>query len=137
MVIGIDKGKKVLSMKLMNIDSKEEMLLYEREGSSRCLFNEDILFGEYLITLRVDWGDIRNGDPVLDADIYKNISGRKKKKIRNGPWHHTKKEYDKHSNCLIYEFNFQKLILRLMSQTTFGIGVSMDAILVKREDNIA
>jgi hypothetical protein len=123
-------------MRLVNIDSKEEMTLYEREGS-RCFFNENISFGEYIITLRADWDDVKNGDPVLDADIYKNVSGKKRKKIKNGPWHHTEKEYDKDTNRLIYDFNFQNLNLRLMSQSTFGIGVSLDAILVKQEDKIA
>ena len=38
MAIEIDNGEKALSMRLVNIDTKHEMLLYEPEGS-RCFFN--------------------------------------------------------------------------------------------------
>lgn len=51
MAIEIGNGKKALSMTIVNIDTKDEMLLYERAGS-RCFFNNNIFFGEYIITLR-------------------------------------------------------------------------------------
>ena len=134
MPIQIGNNKKILSMKLVDIDTKEEMLLFEREGS-RCHFSKEFLFGNYIINLRMDWGDIKNGDPVLDADIYRNISGSKGKRIKNGAWHHTEKRYDQDSRRIIYVFNFKNLQLRLMSQISVSMGISFDAILVREGEN--
>lgn len=133
MPIKIDKNKYVLSMKLVNIDTNDEMLLFERKGS-RCHFNNEIITDGYIICLRVDWGDIENSDPVLDADVYKNISGGKGKKIK-GHWHHTNKTYDPASNSIIYLFRFKNLQLRLMSKISVAIGVGLDAILVRDNEN--
>ena len=131
MPIQIDNNKQILSMKLMNIDTNEEMPLFERAGS-RCHFNKEILTDSYIIYLRLDWGDIKNSDPILDADIYRNNSGTKGKRIKNGPWHHTEKRYDQDSNRIIYLFKFKNLQLSLMSQMSVAMNVSLDAILRKK-----
>lgn len=136
MPIQIGKGKKILSMKLVNVDTGEEKPLFERAGS-RCHFNEDIFFGDYVINLRVDWGDIRNSDPVLDANIYRNISGSKGKRKKTGSWHHTEKRYDQDSRRMIYLFKFQNLQLRLMSQISVAMGAGLDAILVEEDEQEA
>ena len=130
MPIQIDKNKHILSMKLVNVDTNDEMLLFERMGRN-CHFNKEILTDDYIIYLRVHWGDIRNSDPVLDPEVYRNISGKKGKKIRYGSWHHTEKRYDQDSNSKIYLFRFKKLQLRLMSKISVAMGVGLDAILVK------
>lgn len=136
MPIQIGNSKNILSMKLVNIDNNEEMPLFERTGS-RCHFNKEICFCDYIIYLRVDWGCIKNSDPVLDADIYRNISGSKGKRIKNGSWHHTEKRYDQDSNRIIYLFKFQNLQLRLMSQISVAMGVGLDAILVREDEKEA
>ena len=130
MTIDLGDGKNVLSMTLVDVSTGKEKLLFEREGS-RCHFNEDIHFESYIITLRVDWGDIRNTDPVLDADIYQIVSGKKERKLRNGDWHHTPKKLDPNSNRKIYDFSFGNLRLRLGAKMSFSSSVSLDAILVK------
>ena len=123
-------------MKLINIDTNEEMPLFERTGN-RCHFNKEILTNDYIIYLRVHWGKIKNSDPVLDADIYRNISGTKGKRIKNGSWHHTEKRYDQDSNRIIYLFKFKNLQLRLMSQMSVGMGVGLDAILAREDEQEA
>jgi hypothetical protein len=132
MPIQIDKNGHIdiLSMTLVNIDTNDEMFLFERKGR-KCHFNKEILTDDYIIYLRVDWGDIKNSDPVLDAQIYRNISGKRGKKIRYGSWHHTEKTYDQDSNSIIYLFRFKNLQLRLMSKISVAMGVGLDAILVK------
>lgn len=132
MPIQPDKNKHIyiVEMKLINIDTKEEMLLFERKGS-RCHFANELTNCDYIIQLRVDWDDIKNSDPLLDADIYRNIFGRKGKKIRYGSWHHTEKKYDQDSNNTIYLFRFENLQLRLMSKISVSMGIGIDAILEK------
>jgi len=114
-------------MILVDLLTGKEITLFEREGS-RCYFYEDINFEDYTITLRIDWDDIRNTDPVLDADIYQSIPGKKKKKLRNGPWHHTLKDIDESSNRKLYDFTFNHLKLKLATTITFSLSVKVDGI---------
>jgi len=134
MAINLGNRKSVLAMRLLDISTGQETTLFEREGS-RCHFHDDIYFDHFIITLRVDWGDLRNTDPVLDADIYESIAGQKGRKLRNGPWHHTTKNFVPEENLSVYEFAFQKLRLRLSARITFGLGVGIDAILVDSDGN--
>jgi hypothetical protein len=78
----------------------------------------------------MDWGDIRNTDPGLDSDIYENVSGNKGRRLRNGPWHHTIKNFIPDENLAVYDFVFRELRLRLSAKMTFAVGVSMDAIII-------
>ena len=133
MAIDLGKGKNVLSMTLIDLSTGKETTLFERQGS-KCHFNEDIYFQNYIITLRIDWGDIRNSDPVLDADIYQNESGNKGEKLRNGHWHHTLKDFDEDDNLKLYYFSFDQLKLKLAAKMTFSLSVRMDAILEKKTD---
>jgi hypothetical protein len=134
MAIDLGNGKKVLSMTLIDLDTGKEIALFER-GGSRCFFREDINLENHIVTLRVDWGDMKNGDPTLDADIYKkNSLGQKGKKIsKTGKkWHHTFKKFDENENRKIYDFSFKELRLRIIAKGTFEQkGPSLDAILFK------
>ncbi len=129
MAIDLGCGKSVLFMSLLELNSGDEMTLFERTGS-RCHFSDDIFFDRYIITLRVHWDDIRNTNPVLDSDIYENVSGSKGRRLRNGPWHHTMKNFIPEENLAVYDFVFRELRLRLSAKMTFAVGVSMDAIIV-------
>ena len=137
MAIDLGNGKHVLSISLIDIKNGNEMNLFERHGS-KCHFNEDIFFGEYIITLRIDWGDIQNTDPVLDADIYRNDSGKKGIKIKSGKknWHHTNKTFDASMNMKYYSFSFKELQLNVIAKINFALSLSMDAILIKESDNV-
>lgn len=133
MPIDLGNGKAVLSMTLIDISNGKELTLFERE-SSKCHFHEDIYFGDYIVTLRIDWGDIQNTDPVMDADIYLNDSMKKGKKIKNGSWHHTVKKFDENENKKVYDFTFRDLRLRLSARMNFSLSLGMGAIIVRRED---
>lgn len=134
MPIDLGGGKSIVSMTLFDLHTGKETTLFEREGS-RCQFHEDIYFKGYIITLRVHWGDIRNTDPVLDADIYVDVSDKKGKKIRSGKWHHTLKEFSLRDNLPLYEFEFNQLRLRLGAVMTFALSVGMDAIIVSADED--
>jgi len=131
MGIKLDDGRSIISMVLINTDTGEESQLFERTGS-RCYFHEEIHFGNYIINLRIDWGDIQDSDPILDADLYQKSEGKKNRKIKNSIWHHTKKKYDPNTGLKTYNFSFNNLQLRLIAQMSVSIGVSMDAIIVKK-----
>ncbi|MGP9647597.1 hypothetical protein ACT3R8_11670 [Halomonas sp. AOP42-C2-23] len=59
------------------IDSDEELTL-ETKGDSTCHFFPRFTVGDDEVQLRVDWSDIHDGHPVLDADFYCSKTGRKR-----------------------------------------------------------
>jgi hypothetical protein len=53
----LSDGVSILSMSLINTNTGEELVLFEREDS-KCLFNKEIEHEGYILQLRVDWTDI-------------------------------------------------------------------------------
>ena len=100
-----------------------------REGR-KCHFAKKFTFEDYRIQLRLDWSDIKHGEPVLDADIW-SISEHKW--IKKGPWHHTPKTFDSSTDADIYDFKFRNLKLRLISRTTAGRNLTCRVTIVKPE----
>lgn len=134
MAIDLGNGKHVLSMKLVDTNTGKERTLFEREGRY-CHFVDDIEHEDLIIRLRIDWKDIRNSDPVLDAQIYRRILNQKPKEIpKRSEWHHTIKKCDQGSNMKIYEFEFHEVNLKLRAEARFSISTSIDAILTKEPD---
>lgn len=118
----IDNSTEIVSVTMIDIDTGEEKKLREREGS-KCHFREKIELENNWIQLRVDWGDIRNEEPILDADIYSKTTG---KKIKNGPWHQNEKKLDSNTGQRIYIFKFENLILKLGTRTTIAKDMKCD-----------
>jgi len=115
---------------LINLEDSSESKLFEREDS-KCHFREGIHFGQYIIQLRLDWTDMRNNEPVLDADIYvKPKSSRSK--LRNGSWHHTVKRYNTEIDGCVYLFEFQSLRLRLSIRRKMAIALKSDVRIVEK-----
>ena len=110
---------------MVNLDTCEEAILYTREHN-RCHFREWFSYKNYEIQLRLDWKDISNGEPKLDADIKDKNTDRL---IRKGRWHHTKIEYDAQAKRKTYTFDFEDLKLRLYIIRTMGKTFTSDAIL--------
>ena len=133
MSIDLGGGKSIHSMTLIDLDTGEEHPLNEREGS-RCFFNDSIYLKDHIITLRIDWGDIRNTDPVLDADIYRNNLGNRGKKLKNGPWHHTLKQSEIDGDQKIYDVSFKNLRLRLIARMTCSASISASGLIVENEN---
>lgn len=104
----------ILSVTLIDLETRKETVLTRKKNwkgtDSRCFFNEWIEHKNYRIQLRLDTNDNPSVDPVLDADIIELATG---KKIKNGTWHHTQKEYNSQTNSYIYTFKFEELQLLL------------------------
>ncbi len=122
----LDNSTEIISIKLVNLNDNSERLLYERKAS-KCHFAKEFNFGDYKVQLRLDWSDIRDGYPTLDADIWSISSG---KQLKNGPWHHTQKTIDPNTNTRIYGFRFKNLKLRLISKTTVGKKLTSSVTIV-------
>ena len=59
----------IISVTMINMDDGTETQLFERKGS-KCHFHKEFAYQNYIINLRLDWNDIVNGEPMLDADIW-------------------------------------------------------------------
>jgi len=115
----LDPGTEVKSVEFIDANTNEKFPLLERIGS-RCHFRNPIKYKNYSIQLRLDWDDIdKYGEPVLDADIWTEVNGRKLFK-RKGVWHHTKKEVDSKTNQLKYIFKFESLELHIITKKTIA-----------------
>lgn len=103
------KPEEIIEIRLLNIKTGDEHLLHEKPersgGISRCSFMNDFTFGEYNVQLRLDWGDINDGEPILDGDIW-TIDKMNKKHHLKGSFHHTKKELDNETGRYVYTFKF-------------------------------
>jgi len=124
----IDDSTKIISVSMIDAKVGTESELFEREGS-RCHFNEVFQFKDYFIQLRLDWDDLRNGEPTLDADIWKELPTGEKR-ARNGEWHHTEKENNPEIDETVYTFEFQNLKLYLKTRKTVQKTVTACARIV-------
>jgi len=110
----LNNSTEIISVEMINIDDGKESTLFERPRS-RCHFDEMFRFQNYFIQLRLDWTDVKNGEPMLDADIWTEING-KKNFLKKGSWHHTKKKLNEKTGKNVYTFKFRNLILRLTTK---------------------
>jgi hypothetical protein len=117
----------LISIKMIDKETKKEEVLYKRPHS-RCHFKEWFAYETYKIQLRLDWDDIANGEPMLDADIIDLTSGNR---VRNGNWHHTSVTIDPNSKMKTYVFRFQNLEMELSVIKTMGIGYGLDTVIAK------
>jgi hypothetical protein len=67
--------------------------------------------------------------------IFIEIYWGKGVKIIKGSWHHTDKSHDPTSDSMDYNYSFKNLQLRLMSKISVAMGVGLDAILVRENEN--
>lgn len=116
MVYKKSQGDLVIKVEFEDVSSGVRKELLER-NSSQCPFYYKFKHRDYYVQLRLDWSDLVNGEPMLDADIWKEAGGQKKA-LRNGEWHHTKKEYHSEYNRNVYIFEFEDLRLVLGTKTT-------------------
>ncbi len=122
----LDPGTEIKSVELVDINTNEKVSLFERIGSP-CHFRNLIKYKNYFIQLRLDWNDRdKYGEPVLDADIWIEIQGKKSFE-RKGVWHHTKKEEDPKTNQFKYIFKFKNLELHMITKKTIAKFLSAKA----------
>jgi predicted DNA-binding protein len=125
----LDDSTQIISVELINVDNGEVSTLFERRGS-RCHFNEVFHFQGYFIQLRLDWDDVKTGEPLLDADIWTETNG-KKIFLRKGSWHHTEKKLDEETGKKVYTFRFENLVLHLATKKTIAKTFTVDTILIR------
>jgi len=123
---------KIIKISLIDENTGREELLFEREDS-KCHFHKEFEFNEHIISLRLDWDDVENGEPRLDADIWKKPKN-KKNRLRKGEWHHTPKQYDAETGKMIYKFEFNDLKLLLSTKKTVGVTITSGAMIVDKVD---
>ena len=129
MAFQLPDGRIALKTVLINRSSGREEILFELEGSLNH-FAQDIAHGEYIIRLRIDWKDLWEGEPTLDADIFKNDAGKAGKKLRNQEWHHTRLTPTTSGDIRAYQFQFKDLKLDLIARKSLAISASLDAYIV-------
>lgn len=76
---------------------------------------DNLNFGRFQITLRLDWGGLDENfqEPTLDADIYiydEKTKKKKKYKSKKQMWHHTEIE-KRPGEKFKYKFSFHELEL--------------------------
>jgi hypothetical protein len=128
MSIALGGGKSVLAVTLIETTCDQELILFH-QPRSKCYFAEDIVHGQYIIALRIDLGDLQDGEPTMDADVYQNVNGERGKPLKDKKrqWHHTKLS-SASADCRCYDFEFKGLRLRLIAQKTFTQTVMIDCI---------
>jgi len=125
----------IINVTIINMADGVESKLFEIKGS-RCHFHKEFNYQNYIILLRLHWDDVVNGEPMLDADIWRKPKN-KKNRLRNGPWHHSEKVFDSACRRYIYTFKFENLKLRLGTKITAAKNIKCDVRVVKpsREDS--
>ena len=133
MPIPLPDGRTALRTVLIERKTGREYVLFERSGKY-CHFVTDIEHGEYIIVLRVDWRDLLDSEPALDADIYRrNSDGQKGKRIPNVEWHHTRLEHCGAEDLRAYSVRFKDLELELVARKTLSLSASLSAYIVNEE----
>ena len=119
----------ITKAELINKKTGEIKELFYRTENKRCSFLEEFPFGQFCITLRLDWAESDDVycEPILDADIFTlNARTGKKKKYKKDKdeWHHTTIEKIP-GEKLFYKFTFKDLELifeRRITVSTFLDG---------------
>ena len=134
MPINLSDGRTAMRTVLVERSTGVEHVLFERPGRS-CHFALDYHYRDHIISLRVDWRDLQDGDPTLDADIYETTHGQKGRKLPNREWHHTRLSPSAPDEVRTYAFIFRDLTLNLVARKTLSVGASLDAYIVDERGN--
>lgn len=133
-------GKSVLGVELFDKVRNEQIATFHREGK-HCTFSTAIPHGDFEPTLRLDWGDLRQGpqgEPTLDLDVVRITPDgtRKKLKPKQIPQHHTtpSSRLPASDAPITYDLEYQGLSMRLVAKKTFGIAVSLSALIVDPDE---
>ena len=126
----LDESTEIICVSIIDCDTGKEEQLFEREGR-QCHFKDPFTFENYKIQLRLDWNDMKNGDPTLDADIWTEDSMKAKTFLKKDSWHHTTKQSNPVTGEHQYTFEFRNLALNLKTKMTVGKKHTLDAFLVK------
>ena len=131
--IHLSLEKSVLAVELFDLLSNSKLRTYQLHGS-RCTFTDEISHASCRITLRLDWGDLNDGEPTLDMDVVRIHEDGTTRKLRPkcNPSHHTRLSNLKPGSVepRYYDTEFEGLLLRLIARKTFATQVSLSAYVV-------
>ena len=124
--IRLPLGKSVLAVELYDLVANQVIVTFHRPRS-HCTFTEEWEHGQFAITLRLDWGDLLGGEPMLDMDVALRNDNGTKKRLRPNKNHHTR------LSSLIpgsteprgYYLEYEGLRMRLVTRKTFAIEAGM------------
>lgn len=131
--IRLSLEKSVLAVELFDLRANNRVGTYHREGS-RCTFTDEIAHAQFRIVLRIDWGDMKDAEPMLDMDVVRiREDGTRARLVpKKNPSHHTRL-----SDLLpgstaprFYDIEFEGLSLRLVARKTFATNVSLSIHIV-------
>ena len=123
----LNESTEIVEIKIIDVDTGKEYIPSEKPDRKQHFINT-FQFENYCIQLRLDYSDIRNGEPTLDADIWiESESGKKDKQM--GDWHHTEKKLDKGTKLYVYRFKFKNFELKLITKKTIAKTFTVDAII--------
>lgn len=123
-------NKSVLAVELYDLVANQMIATFHRPDS-HCTFTEEREYGRFAITLRLDWGDLLLGEPMLDMDVaLRNDDGtRRRLKPSKHKNHHTRlSDLVPGSKApRVYDLEYEGLHMRLVARKTFAIegGVSI------------
>jgi len=129
--LSLEKG--VLAVEMYDLASSRAIAMVARERG-RCSFAKEFPHGPFLITLRLDWGQMEDGEPTLDMDVkYRRPDGIfKVVPPKKNPHHHTRLSAPLPGNLepRLYDVEYKGLRLRLVARKTFATVVSLSAHVV-------
>ena len=125
MSIPLPDGRTVLRTVLIERRNASEHVLFERPGRF-CSFAHDIEHDGHIVSLRIDWRDVIDGEPTLDAQIFEYRDGRRIRELPKRSWHHTRVTAPG-TDTRCYQFTFRGLELELVAKKSFAVSTSLDA----------
>lgn len=136
--IRLTLGKFVLKVELFDLVKNEQIQTFHREGK-HCTFSTAILHGDFELSLRLDWGDLQEGEPMLDLDVVRITAEgiRNVLKPKQIPQHHTSLSGLPAGNDTprTYDLKYQGLSLRIVAKKSFALTVGLDAFVVNPHEN--
>lgn len=138
--IHLPLGKSVLAVELYDIVSGKQIFTFHRDGKY-CTFAEEIPHKDFILTLRLDWGALNEGDPTLDLDVTRLLPDgtRKRIKPKRNPQHHTTLSplRPDSKEPRTYDLEYEGLTMRLFSKKSFAVRAEMSAYIVDSESKPA
>lgn len=132
-------GKSVLSVELYDLEQGLQIATFHRQNSY-CTFTEAIQHQEFELKLRLDWGDLVEGEPTLDIDVFRiNANGtRRRIKPKRTPVHHVTLStfVAESSEPRTYDLDYEGLRMRLLARKTFGVGTRLSVSVVDPSNNV-
>lgn len=132
--IRLGLGKSVVAVQLYDRVANSEIATFHRDDGSRCTFSKTIPHKTYELVLRLDWGDLREGEPTLDLEVTRlhPDGSRSRIKPKHLPQHHTTLSalVPGSKDPRTYDLQYEGLSMRLVARKTFALGVGLSVYVV-------